>query len=433
MKTCATRYSALLALTLVGAAGLATPARADLSYAFAFGEPVADFTKNGSVAYDPNQWVYLLTTGADQVGSLWHNTEQGVANGFHTIFSFRIQPDQILGDGFAFVLQNDPAFLTAIGAGGSGLGYAGLTNTLAIEFDTFSFGPPGEFDGVHVAVHSNGNGAVSEDQSNQLAVAAIPFDVTRLYEDVNVAITYKPADEQAELPGTLEVWVDEQLVIDLEIDLTNMTNNGLNGANLTDIVGNMRMGFTSSTGLADSTHVLTDWTVRSNTGRDCVPLQWHLASWGAGFNGTNYTNFDAFVDVSGSRPLNFQWLKDDVAMTDDGGRILGIDTARLSITQVQVPGDIGYYRLQATNACGSLEMDNFIRFAPPDTCSDIDFNNDGLFPDDADLIGFLAVLAGGECPGTVCDPIDFNNDGLFPDDSDLTAFLRVLAGGDCAG
>jgi hypothetical protein len=31
----------------------------------------------------------------------------------------------------------------------------------------------------------------------------------------------------------------------------------------------------------------------------------------------------------------------------------------------------------------------------------------------------------------VCDPIDFNNDGLFPDDNDLIAFLRVLAGGSC--
>jgi hypothetical protein len=62
-------------------------------------------------------------------------------------------------------------------------------------------------------------------------------------------------------------------------------------------------------------------------------------------------------------------------------------------------------------------------------CNDIDFNNDGLFPDDADLIEFLSVLAGQACEA--CDGIDFNNDGLFPDDADLIAFLRVLAGGDC--
>ncbi len=30
-------------------------------------------------------------------------------------------------------------------------------------------------------------------------------------------------------------------------------------------------------------------------------------------------------------------------------------------------------------------------------CGDVDFNNDGLFPDDADLVAFLSVLAGGNC------------------------------------
>jgi hypothetical protein len=64
-------------------------------------------------------------------------------------------------------------------------------------------------------------------------------------------------------------------------------------------------------------------------------------------------------------------------------------------------------------------------------CNDLDFNNDGLFPDDADLVEFLTVLSGGACSTGDCDSIDFNNDGLFPDDNDLVTFLRVLAGGEC--
>lgn len=413
---------------------VATPAQADLSYAFFFGEPTESFTKNGSVAYDSQQGVYTLTTGDDQVGSLWHNSKQQVSNGFHTIFSFRIQPGQLLGDGFAFVLQNDSAGTASLGGGGSGLGYEGMTNTLAIEFDTFSFGPPAEFAAPHVAVHSNGLGAASAGPDGQLAVAALPFTESRLYSDMNVAITYVPRDPDVpQSTGRLEVWVEEQLLINLAIDLDNMTNNGIGGAQITDANGEMRMGFTASTGLADSAHVITDWTVRDNTGRSCIPPQWHLASTGSGFDGTNYTNFNADVDVSGTRPLAFQWYKDDVAMTADGGRIQGFQSPRLAMSPLNVPGDIGYYRLGATNACGTLAMDNFMRFAPPDTCSDIDFNNDGLFPDDNDLVGFLNVLAGGPCPGSVCDPIDYNNDGLFPDDSDLIAFLRVLAGGSCGG
>ena len=73
-----------------------------------------------------------------------------------------------------------------------------------------------------------------------------------------------------------------------------------------------------------------------------------------------------------------------------------------------------------------------VTFTPPIACDSIDFNGDGLFPDDNDLVDFLSVLAGGACSNEPnCNDIDFNNDGLFPDDNDLVAFLTVLAGGDC--
>ncbi|HLP85598.1 MAG TPA: hypothetical protein VK157_14710, partial [Phycisphaerales bacterium] len=62
-------------------------------------------------------------------------------------------------------------------------------------------------------------------------------------------------------------------------------------------------------------------------------------------------------------------------------------------------------------------------------CDSIDFNNNGVFPEDQDVIDLFTVLAGGVCPG--CNDIDFNNDGVFPDDRDVTAFFAVLAGGTC--
>ncbi len=80
----------------------------------------------------------------------------------------------------------------------------------------------------------------------------------------------------------------------------------------------------------------------------------------------------------------------------------------------------------ALDANGNLVLD-----ACEPSCDALDFNGDGLFPDDNDLVEFLTVLAGGTCSTGACNDIDFNNDELFPDDSDLIAFLRVLAGGDC--
>ena len=62
-------------------------------------------------------------------------------------------------------------------------------------------------------------------------------------------------------------------------------------------------------------------------------------------------------------------------------------------------------------------------------CDDIDFNNNGVFPEDQDVIDFFDVLAGGSCPA--CNDIDFNNNGVFPEDQDVVDFFNTLAGGAC--
>jgi hypothetical protein len=66
----------------------------------------------------------------------------------------------------------------------------------------------------------------------------------------------------------------------------------------------------------------------------------------------------------------------------------------------------------------------------PAGCDSPDFNNNGVFPEDADILDFFAVLAGGNCES--CNDIDFNNDEVFPDDQDILDFFTVLAGGECA-
>ncbi len=73
--------------------------------------------------------------------------------------------------------------------------------------------------------------------------------------------------------------------------------------------------------------------------------------------------------------------------------------------------------------------------ALPQACDDIDFNNNGVFPEDQDVIDFFNVLAGGN-PASCdlvqgCNDIDFNNNGVFPEDQDVIDFFDVLAGGAC--
>ncbi len=150
-------------------------------------------------------------------------------------------------------------------------------------------------------------------------------------------------------------------------------------------------------------------------------------------NGTlTLSTCNSDTGATGGQPdtlLGFRGRCDDAGFSvcgdDVGGCGLGTKLTNIPVTagleyNIAVrswSGDIVNGRLAVTFVVG---------------CDSIDFNADGLFPDDNDLVEFLTVLAGGNCsPGNTCNDIDFNNDGLFPDDNDLIAFLRILAGGDC--
>jgi hypothetical protein len=65
-----------------------------------------------------------------------------------------------------------------------------------------------------------------------------------------------------------------------------------------------------------------------------------------------------------------------------------------------------------------------------DYSCDIDFNNDGIFPDNQDISDFVLQFAGAECAS--CDGLDFNGDGIFPDNADFEAYLTVMAGAPCS-
>lgn len=90
------------------------------------------FTVNNTGAVPPNQ----ISNG---VLTLTNNNVEA-----HTVFNNTPQDDRIIfasfgyqatgtGEGFAFVLQNDTRGASALGFGGGGLGYAGITPSVALE------------------------------------------------------------------------------------------------------------------------------------------------------------------------------------------------------------------------------------------------------------------------------------------------------------
>ena len=126
-------------------------------------------TRNGSTQGIPALigTTLRMTNNTGEVSSAWLPNPVAVTSGFTTSFRFKITGiTSPLADGFAFVIQNNPNG-TALGAtaGGGLLGYSGIPNSIAIEFDTFQNGGAGFNDpaGDHIGIQSNGQLANSPD------------------------------------------------------------------------------------------------------------------------------------------------------------------------------------------------------------------------------------------------------------------------------
>jgi hypothetical protein len=106
----------------------------------------------------PNSYydVQMTPAAVGQDASLWFSTPQNVANGFTSWFAFKFTPSiySTTADGVAFVIQNSPTTgavtdpgtvcgqtgggPTALGGGGGCMGYSGINNSIALEFDTYA-------------------------------------------------------------------------------------------------------------------------------------------------------------------------------------------------------------------------------------------------------------------------------------------------------
>lgn len=103
------------------------------------------------------------------------------------------------------------------------------------------------------------------------------------------------------------------------------------------------------------------------------------------------------------------------------------DTSFTGFLQNPRISDAGQIVFGTTLAAGGRGI--FVASLPASGCDTIDFNANGVFPEDQDVIDFFTVLAGGACSS--CNDIDFNNNQVFPEDQDVIDFFTVLAGGEC--
>jgi hypothetical protein len=220
----------------------------------------------GNVAALNPTGIRLTFSAPYQRGAVWLAGKQPIANGFQTTFQFRIAGIggiveqspfglQAGGDGFAFVIQNYS--VPVVGPFAGFLGYHGIPNSLAVEFDTWWNGEPGFLDpnGNHVSVHTRGVAPNSVSESASLGQATqIPFLKDGATHVAQISYT----------PGALQVFVDDMTVPVLTIP-------NLNLASLLSLDnGSAWMGFTAGTGAAYEAHDILAWQI-GGTGLPVTP------------------------------------------------------------------------------------------------------------------------------------------------------------------
>ena len=188
----------------------------------------------------------LTPAAGSMAGGAWYVAEKPIVSlNWETTFAFNLNGyDGSPGngaDGFAFIVQNYEA--PYLSNGHATLGYDGLPNSLAIEFDTFQNTDVSDPSHSHISVHTNGTGPNSWDEAFSLGSFS-----TATYIDDAATHTAKIGYT----PGTLSVFLDDLVnpALTLPVNLSDKLHLD---------AGRAWVGFTGATGGGYENHDVLNW------------------------------------------------------------------------------------------------------------------------------------------------------------------------------
>lgn len=122
---------------------------------------VSKLTLNGGAEKEGNALRVTSADNFDQPGSAFYFKPINIKSdtSFETNFQFRLQPDSVGQlSGITFILQNDPRKDNALGEeNGFTLGYQGISESVAVEFDAFDSSDTNDPNDNHIGVNQNGD------------------------------------------------------------------------------------------------------------------------------------------------------------------------------------------------------------------------------------------------------------------------------------
>ena len=237
--------------------------------------------------------------------SVWHSRPVAILGGFQTTFKFQIvDPSRTCtlvkdrqfstlhhescmvhgADGFAFVLHDNADRTHAIGNPGKSIGYGGISNSIAFEFDTWWNPTNGDLFTDHVSIQSKGtlpNEAgksarlllsqavdLADGAEHEVKIVYYPFinyNYVEYFTAIENAIPYMMDNEENRRMGTLVLWLDS-----LPKNYTDFSAKPLLAMpiNLSVLLklrdGTAYAGFTASTGRQFQKHDVISWTFCEN-------------------------------------------------------------------------------------------------------------------------------------------------------------------------
>jgi hypothetical protein len=241
MKRISAVVALLLGLLLVQTTGLRAQSTEPLNLNYTSFSNVSFLSMNGAAA-QANAALRLTPATTQTAGSAYYSDRMlDLTQPIHTSFSFFLHDSNtpVHADGITFTLQTQG--LNALGAAGGGLGYAGISPSAAVHFDTFksTSNPTGSQVGI------DSGGSISSGTT-----AAAPFD---LYGAQTYAwVDYDPATT------TLQVFVSRTNTKPSTPLLTSTIN-------LATAIGpNAFAGFTGATGADDQINDITSWALTAS-------------------------------------------------------------------------------------------------------------------------------------------------------------------------
>jgi Bacterial lectin/Divergent InlB B-repeat domain/Abnormal spindle-like microcephaly-assoc'd, ASPM-SPD-2-Hydin len=273
-----------------------TPALFCFNYQGSNQDPTFIQDPAGGITY-ATQMTYPV---GSQAASMWFSVPQKVLSGFNVWFQIKITPARgsTPADGIAFVIQNatgggtDPTETcsetgegpTVVGGGGGCIGYGGIDNSVALEFDTYNNGSIfGDPDNNHIALQDCGAGKANSPDHSLCEVAGTLISnppasgtgqpITLADGTVHdVVIVYNGPNDIS--PNTISVYIDPaynpgtytptsgSTAVFTEPFNIAQAMNLLNSGSAND---SAYVGFTSATGAAFETNEIMAWTFTPHT------------------------------------------------------------------------------------------------------------------------------------------------------------------------